>query len=76
MNYPGWVATLDGARTSIHQTDFLLRGVFVPAGKHNVEMSYKAPGARNGAIIALLTTLLIGVAIIRENRRRKSLRAL
>jgi membrane protein YfhO len=74
MHYPGWVATLDGAKTPIHQTNFLLRGVLVPAGKHNVEMSYKAPGARNGAIISLLTAIIIGVAIIRENRRLNSLR--
>ncbi len=58
-HYPGWVATLDGAKTPIHQTDFLLRGVVVPAGKHTIEMSYRAPQARNGAIISLLTLCLI-----------------
>jgi hypothetical protein len=53
--YPGWVATVDGAPARIHLTDYLLRGVAVPAGRHRVEMRYAAPAARNGAIISALT---------------------
>lgn len=68
MHYPGWVALLDGVKTPIHQTDFLLRGVVVPAGKHTVEMSYRAPQARNGAIISLLTLGLIGWVCFRARR--------
>src|SRR5262249_11575616 len=64
MHYPGWVATLDGVKTFIHQTDFLLRGVFVPEGKHTVEMIYNAPGARNGAIISLATILLMSMLVV------------
>jgi hypothetical protein len=60
LHYPGWVALLDGQKTPLHQANYLLRGVFVPAGTHRVEMSYKAPGARNGAIISLLTLLGFG----------------
>jgi uncharacterized membrane protein YfhO len=69
MNYPGWLATVDGVKTSIHQTNFLLRSVIVPPGKHRVEMSYKAPGARNGAIISLFTAALIGGIVIYSRRR-------
>jgi hypothetical protein len=72
MNYPGWEATLDGAKTQILITDFLLRGVAVPAGAHRIEMRYTAPGARNGAIISLFTLLLLaGLAI---SARRASAR--
>ncbi|MFN0111588.1 MAG: YfhO family protein [Blastocatellia bacterium] len=70
IHYPGWVAMLDGQKTPIHKTDFLLRGVIVPAGKHTVEMSYRAPQARNGAIISLLTLAFIGWIGFR-NRRAK-----
>jgi hypothetical protein len=72
IHYPGWVATLDGAKTPIHQTDFLLRGVVVPAGKHRVEMSYRAPQARNGAIISLLTLGLIGWVALRARRQSRA----
>lgn len=71
VHYPGWAATLDGAKTPIHQTNFLLRGIVVPAGKHVVEMSYRAPQARNGAIISLLTIGLIGWITYRVRRYGK-----
>ncbi|PWT89452.1 MAG: hypothetical protein C5B55_11370 [Blastocatellia bacterium] len=57
--YPGWEATVDGSKQRILLTDFLLRGVALPAGKHVVEMRYTAPAARNGAIISILTLLLV-----------------
>jgi len=69
MHYPGWVALLDGVKTSIHNTNFLLRGVVIPAGLHRVEMSYRAPGARKGAIISLFTLLLIGALAIYGKRK-------
>lgn len=72
MNYPGWVATVDGARTEIYVTDYLLRSVFVPAGAHRVAMRYTAPALRNGAIISALTLLLmLTLACYSYGRRRK-----
>ncbi len=59
VNFPGWVATVDGVEKSIHTTDFILRSVEVPAGTHQVEMRYKAPAARNGALIGVITLLLL-----------------
>jgi hypothetical protein len=39
--YPGWRCTVDGARTDILRTDYILRGVVVPAGRHLIEMLYR-----------------------------------
>ena len=64
MIYPGWEATLDGVKTPIHATNFLLRAVVVPAGTHRVEMEYKAPAARNGAVISIFSLLVILAAAI------------
>jgi hypothetical protein len=72
IHYPGWVAMLDGVKTPVHQTNFLLRGVVVPAGKHQIEMSYRAPQARNGAIISLLTLGIIGWIAFRARRTHSS----
>ncbi len=71
IHYPGWIAMLDGAKTPIHQTNFLLRGIVVPAGKHTIEMNYRAPQARNGAIISLLTIGLVGWITYRVRRYGK-----
>jgi uncharacterized membrane protein YfhO len=36
----GWTATLDGQELEIHRTNYLLRGVEVPAGEHTIESVY------------------------------------
>jgi hypothetical protein len=75
MIYPGWIATVDGTKATLYTTDFLLRGVAVPAGRHRVEMRYTAPAAQSGALISLSTLLvLIGLGIYsgRAGRRRQA----
>ncbi|MCA1815113.1 MAG: YfhO family protein [Acidobacteria bacterium] len=57
--YPGWEARVDGRASPILLTDYLLRGVALPPGAHTVEMRYRAPAARNGAIISALTLSLL-----------------
>lgn len=57
--YPGWVALLDGKEVPIYSTNYLLRGVEVPAGSHTISMYYAAPQARRGLIFSALSLLLI-----------------
>jgi Bacterial membrane protein YfhO len=68
--YPGWEATVDGNPMRIMLADFLLRGIPLSAGQHHVELRYRAPAARNGAIISVLTLLGIGGLLTSERRRR------
>jgi hypothetical protein len=70
INYPGWEATVDGAAARIHATNYLLRGVVVPAGQHRVEMRYRAPAARNGAIISVVSLGVFGALLFYSYRRR------
>jgi hypothetical protein len=73
VNYPGWEATIDGRPTTIFNTNYLLRGVIAPEGRHRVEMRYTAPAARRGAIISALTLLaLIGATIFGRFLRGKN----
>jgi hypothetical protein len=42
MFYPkGWIATIDKRETEIVKTNIMLRGIFVPAGKHKVEFVFQ-----------------------------------
>jgi hypothetical protein len=68
--YPGWEATVDGKSTQILLTDYLLRGVALPAGQHQIEMRYTAPAARNGAIISVVTLLVLVTLAIYAWRSR------
>jgi uncharacterized membrane protein YfhO len=59
INYPGWTARMDGAETPIYSTDYLLRGVALPAGKHTVVMEYTAPAFWRGAYVSGFTLVLV-----------------
>ena len=69
MTFPGWVATVDGQDASVHTTNYILRGVALPAGVHRVELRYTAPAARNGAVISLLTLIVIGGLAVWHHRK-------
>ncbi|HMV87785.1 MAG TPA: YfhO family protein, partial [Blastocatellia bacterium] len=61
MYYRGWEAWLDGKRVPVEKVDYVLRGLFVPAGEHRVEFIYRAHSFRNGAAWSLLGLLLLFV---------------
>lgn len=71
VDYPGWVARLDGRPVPIHGADCVLRCVFVPRGTHTVTMRYHPPGARRGVAVSLATLLLIGGGVLFDRRRRR-----
>ena len=70
INYPGWAATIDGIETTIYATDYLLRGIILPAGKHQVAMRYTASAARSGALISAATLLLLCGLFVKTRRGR------
>ena len=69
--YPGWEASVDGEPRPVMLMNFLLRSVVVPAGRHTVEMRYRAPAARNGAIISALSLAALLALALRTRRRAK-----
>lgn len=76
--YPaGWKAYLDGKETRIYPTNYILRGVVVPEGKHILEMrfepqSYKLSIALSviGLSVSLLF-LLIGIYLSYKRQSKK-----
>ena len=72
--YPGWAAIIDGVETPIYVTNYLLRGVALPAGSHRVEMRYTAPWAKAGALVSILSLVFVlGLALfsIKTTRSRR-----
>jgi len=76
---PGWEAKLDGRKVPIHKTDFLVRGVAVPAGVHTVRMEYHERGLERGlklcvgsAIFIIAMALPASVHVLASLFRRRS----
>jgi hypothetical protein len=70
-HYPGWAATLDGQPVAIQAADGLFRGVFVPAGEHEVMFAFRPRSYQVGAVVSLLGMggVVIGVVVLRKRKR-------
>jgi hypothetical protein len=69
----GWRATVDGGPTEILPSNYMARGVWVPAGKHRVEFTYRTPGLREGWAIFAVGGLAAAAWTRRGARRGGSL---
>ncbi len=54
LNYPGWLAKVDGKSVRLDTANGFLRAVRVPAGKHRVELSFQNTCLIAGAWISAL----------------------
>jgi hypothetical protein len=73
--YPkGWVATIDGKEVPIFRTDYTLRSLEIPAGKHTIEFKFEPQVVKTGSTIVLISglgmLLLIGAGVYFENKKR------
>ena len=59
-HFPGWHATIDGAAVPILRTDYLVRGVSFPAGRHVLEMRYEPWEAKVGMWLTVAGLLAVG----------------
>ena len=65
--YPGWKAKVDGKETEIIRANINSRAVVVPAGDHKVEFSYEPKSFRIGAIISLVSLVIMLVLMIKPS---------
>lgn len=63
--YPlGWKATIDGKEAHIYRTDFVLRALQVPAGKHNIEFVFAPTSYQFGENVGLIGSILLSLLIL------------
>ncbi|MBI2372477.1 MAG: hypothetical protein HYV07_00625 [Deltaproteobacteria bacterium] len=55
----GWGVRVDGASASLLPVNVLSRGVWVPAGTHQIHMSYVPPGLSLGCLLSAATLILM-----------------
>jgi hypothetical protein len=60
----GWRVRVDGRPAPALYVDDVMRGVVVPAGRHEVVWSYAVPGLRLGVLVSLLTLAALATGAI------------
>jgi hypothetical protein len=63
--YPkGWNAYIDGILTPHTCVDYVLRGMEIPAGKHNVEFKFEPRVYKLGNAISILGSILVCLSVL------------
>ncbi|MBR9979120.1 MAG: hypothetical protein KFH87_13630 [Bacteroidetes bacterium] len=63
--YPsGWSATLNGEPVDILRSDYTLRAVVIPAGKHRLEMHFEPETYQAGLIITTITNYTLAIVLL------------
>jgi hypothetical protein len=65
---PGWRAKVNGTPNAIVPANVSFRGVPLPAGKHQVTLTYTPPGLWFGALAMVVTLLLLLASATYANR--------
>lgn len=70
----GWDAYLDGNKTPYCKTDYILRGMAVPAGEHTIEFKFEPQVYRLGNTVSvwssIIAYLFLIAAIVMEWRKK------
>jgi uncharacterized membrane protein YfhO len=72
----GWDAYIDGNKADYVRTDYVLRGMSIPAGKHAIEFRFEPASYKKGNTIALWASIagfIVLIAAIVMNVRKKKI---
>lgn len=74
--YPGWTCTIDGKQTDIARANYVLRAIKVPAGEHEVVMSFDPRTVHITETIAyvalaVLTLMFVALFVVWVRRAKK-----
>jgi len=65
--HPDWRATVDGAAAEVWQINYLQQGVWLEAGRHEVQLEYRPVALRDSALASFASWLVIAmVALVRR----------
>ena len=61
----GWKTRIDGEKASFFRCNYILRGMIIPAGEHEIEFVFEPKTAKTGKIVSLATNIsLISIIVI------------
>ena len=63
--YPlGWDAFIDGKKADYVKTDYVLRGMYVPAGDHEIEFRFEPKSVSTGRTITIISNIIVFLSMI------------
>jgi hypothetical protein len=63
--YPkGWNVFIDGTKADYVRTDYVLRGMLIPAGNHNIEFRFEPQSFTTGRLISIISNILVALLLI------------
>jgi hypothetical protein len=63
--YPkGWDVFIDGTKADYVKTDYVLRGMYIPAGNHNIEFRFEPQSFYTGRLISIIANIFVALLII------------
>jgi hypothetical protein len=72
--YKDWFAYVDGKKTPYFKTNYVLRGINVPAGKHKIEFKFEPAvyflGSKINAIASWLVLIILLAAVALEFKKK------
>lgn len=70
IHYPGWYAQMDGEPVEMTVAYDLLRGIELPAGRHEVSLSFRPMSLYIGVVMAIVGWVIILFSTFRQGLRR------
>ncbi len=70
-HYPGWRAYVDGEPSGVLRVDYNLRGVFVPAGAHEVRFVYRPKSVLIGLAVSLVAAAALAFVGFAPERNKE-----
>lgn len=67
----GWTATVDGRPAPLVRANHAFAAVWVPAGEHRVELTYRAPGLRAGTAVSMASLVVAAATLLVPAVRRR-----
>ena len=60
----GWEVLIDGQRSEYAKVNYILRGMYIPAGSHQIEFRFQPSAFRIGRLITIIANILVLLSII------------
>lgn len=69
--WKGWRAAIGHDPVKVHFADHAFLGMYVPAGEHDIELSYRPHAVTTGAIVSIASAVMLTIAFLWTRRSRR-----